>query len=236
MEGVRCAPAVRRRIGQRIDDLHLLDDRAGPAVRDDHRQRILVLRTDVDEMDVEPVDLGDELRQGVQPRLAPCASRNRSPNSARVSASSRAARLASRPRPFPARASGSRQCAGAGRRASLSGNSTRNGRMARRGAAASCDGSRLAAPAAARPIVAVPKSLRRSWSIISGVSFVLKRAREIADTLADPAANALAQTLMGISLHFMGDLGGARLELEAALRARKGLACQPKGLLWVRPP
>src|SRR5438876_9687017 len=27
-----------RRIGQRIDDLHLLDDRAGPSVRDDERQ------------------------------------------------------------------------------------------------------------------------------------------------------------------------------------------------------
>jgi predicted ATPase/DNA-binding winged helix-turn-helix (wHTH) protein len=46
-----------------------------------------------------------------------------------------------------------------------------------------------------------------------------ERAREIANTLADPAATALAQTLLGISLHFMGDLGGARLELEAALRA-----------------
>ena len=65
-------------IGQRIDDLHLLDDRAGPAVRDDHRQRIFMLRADVNEMNVEPVDLGDELRQGVQPRLAPCASRGRS--------------------------------------------------------------------------------------------------------------------------------------------------------------
>ena len=84
VEGVRCAAAMRRGIGQRIDDLQLLDDRAGPAVRDDHRQRILMLRADVDEMNVEAVDLGDELRQGVQPRLAPCASRSRSPNSARA--------------------------------------------------------------------------------------------------------------------------------------------------------
>ena len=60
---------MRRRIDQRIDDLHLLDDRARPAVRDDDRQRILMLRADVDEMDVQPVDLGDELRQGVQLRL-----------------------------------------------------------------------------------------------------------------------------------------------------------------------
>ena len=55
-----------RGIGQRIDDLHLLDDRAGPSVRDDQRQRIFVFRTDVNEVNVQPIDLGDELRQGVQ--------------------------------------------------------------------------------------------------------------------------------------------------------------------------
>ena len=56
-----------------LDDLQLLDDRAGPSVRDDDRQRILMFRTNVDEMNVESIDLGDELRQGVQPRfdLAP---------------------------------------------------------------------------------------------------------------------------------------------------------------------
>jgi hypothetical protein len=61
---------VRRGIGQRIDDLQLLDDRAGPAVIDDQRQRVLMLRTNVNEVNVQPVDLGDELRQGVQCRLA----------------------------------------------------------------------------------------------------------------------------------------------------------------------
>jgi hypothetical protein len=50
------------RIDERVDDLELLDDRAGPAVRDDERQRVLVLRADVDEVNVEPVDLGDEVR------------------------------------------------------------------------------------------------------------------------------------------------------------------------------
>ena len=70
MERVRCARAVRRGIRERLDDLQLLDDRAGPPVRDDQRQRVLVLGADVDEVDVEPVDLGDELRQGVQFRLA----------------------------------------------------------------------------------------------------------------------------------------------------------------------
>jgi hypothetical protein len=32
-----------RGIGQPIDDLQLLDDRAGPAMRDDHRQRIVMV-------------------------------------------------------------------------------------------------------------------------------------------------------------------------------------------------
>ncbi len=62
MESVRCLAAMRRGIGQGIDDLQLLDDRAGPSVRDDERQRVFVLRTNVNEMNVEPIDLGDELR------------------------------------------------------------------------------------------------------------------------------------------------------------------------------
>ena len=69
VESVRCARAVRGGISQWIDDLQLLDDRAGPAVRDDERQRIFMFRTNMNEMNVEPVDLGDELRQGVEPRL-----------------------------------------------------------------------------------------------------------------------------------------------------------------------
>jgi hypothetical protein len=39
MEGVRFARAVCRWIRQWIDNLQLLDDRAGPSVRDDERQR-----------------------------------------------------------------------------------------------------------------------------------------------------------------------------------------------------
>jgi hypothetical protein len=61
---------VCRWIRQWIDDLQLLDDRAGPPVGDDQRQCIFMVRTNVDEMDVEPIDLGDELRQSLQPRLA----------------------------------------------------------------------------------------------------------------------------------------------------------------------
>ena len=70
MERVRCARAVRRGIDKWIDDLQLLDDRAGPAVIDDERQRVFVLRPDVNEVDGEPVDLGGELRECVQLRLA----------------------------------------------------------------------------------------------------------------------------------------------------------------------
>ena len=64
MEGVRRVGAVCRGIGERLDDLELLDRRARPPVRDDERQRVLVLGADVDEVDVDPVDLGDEVRQG----------------------------------------------------------------------------------------------------------------------------------------------------------------------------
>jgi hypothetical protein len=51
-----------RWIRQWIDDLQRLDDRAGPAVRDDERQRIGMFRTHVHAMHVEPIDLGDEVR------------------------------------------------------------------------------------------------------------------------------------------------------------------------------
>src|SRR5215470_3813712 len=61
---------MSRGIGERIDDLHLLDDRARPTVRDDERQRLFMFRTNVNEMNVQAIDLGDELRQSVQPYLA----------------------------------------------------------------------------------------------------------------------------------------------------------------------
>ena len=54
------------RIGQWIDDFQLLNDRAGPSVRHDHRQRVRQLRTHVNEVDVDTVDLGRELRQRVE--------------------------------------------------------------------------------------------------------------------------------------------------------------------------
>ena len=50
MERVRCARAVCRRIGERIDNLHLLDDRAWPSMRDDERQCTFMFRADVNEV------------------------------------------------------------------------------------------------------------------------------------------------------------------------------------------
>src|SRR6266481_5096366 len=70
MKGIRRSPAMGGRVGQRLKDLHLLDDRAGPAMRDDHGQRIFMLRTNMNEMNVESIDLSDEVRYGFQFRLA----------------------------------------------------------------------------------------------------------------------------------------------------------------------
>jgi hypothetical protein len=42
----------------------------GPPVGDDERQCVFLFRPNVDEVDVDSVDLRDELRQGLQPRLA----------------------------------------------------------------------------------------------------------------------------------------------------------------------
>src|ERR1700730_12956141 len=49
-----------------------------------------------------------------------------------------------------------------------------------------------------------------------------KRSSEIAGTLGDAGATALAHALSGISLHVMGDVSGARVDLEAALAPGPG--------------
>ena len=67
VEGVLRACAVRLRVGEQADDLELLDDRPGPPVRHDDRQRVVMLRPDLDEVDVDAVDLGHELWQGLKP-------------------------------------------------------------------------------------------------------------------------------------------------------------------------
>jgi hypothetical protein len=69
VKGIRCTPAMCGGIGQWLDQLQLLDDRAGPPMRDDQWQCLLMLRTHVDEVNVEVVDLGDELRVRAQLRL-----------------------------------------------------------------------------------------------------------------------------------------------------------------------
>jgi hypothetical protein len=69
MERVGGAGAIGRGVDKRVDELQLLDDRPRPSVVDDERQRVFVLGTNVDEVNVEPVELGDELREGVQLRL-----------------------------------------------------------------------------------------------------------------------------------------------------------------------
>src|SRR5215213_312445 len=69
MECVLRATVMGRGIGERLNDLQLLDDRARPAMGDDERQRVVMLRLHMNEMNVQPVDLGDELGQGVESRL-----------------------------------------------------------------------------------------------------------------------------------------------------------------------
>ena len=56
--------------GVQLATIQQLDDRAGPAVCHDQRQRALVRRLQVDEVNVHPVDLCRKLRQRVQLRLA----------------------------------------------------------------------------------------------------------------------------------------------------------------------
>jgi hypothetical protein len=71
VERVLGAAAMGGRVGERPDGAEQLDDRAGPAVRHDQRQRVRVRRLHVKEVDVHLVDLGRELRQRVQLRLDP---------------------------------------------------------------------------------------------------------------------------------------------------------------------
>jgi len=69
VECVLGVSAVRGRVRERADRLEQLDNRTGPAVGHDQRQRVLVLRLDVDEVDLDAVDLGRELRERVELRL-----------------------------------------------------------------------------------------------------------------------------------------------------------------------
>ena len=70
MERVGRVAAERGRVGQRLEHLVELDDRSRPPVRQDQRQRVVVGRTHMHEVDVEPVDLGHVLVEAVQLRFA----------------------------------------------------------------------------------------------------------------------------------------------------------------------
>jgi predicted ATPase/DNA-binding winged helix-turn-helix (wHTH) protein len=49
-----------------------------------------------------------------------------------------------------------------------------------------------------------------------------RRSCVVAETIENPAAVALAHSILGMSLHLMGDFGGARAELEASLQYGEG--------------
>jgi predicted ATPase len=49
-----------------------------------------------------------------------------------------------------------------------------------------------------------------------------KRASAVSRTIGDPTATTLAHSMLGGALYFAGDLGGARMELEAALKGGPG--------------
>ena len=70
MKRVRGVTTVRGGIGQRFDHLMKLDHRAWPAMRNDQRHRPWMARAHVDEVSVQSVELGCELGEAVEPRLA----------------------------------------------------------------------------------------------------------------------------------------------------------------------
>jgi tetratricopeptide (TPR) repeat protein len=61
--------------------------------------------------------------------------------------------------------------------------------------------------------------------------YYAKRCLSVAEALATPAALGLAHCLVGSALHHVGDLAGARAELEAALQS--GPRFRPTGIIYV---
>ena len=87
-------------------------------------------RPHMDEVDVEPVDLGRELRQRVQPRLAACASRSPSPSTARAPAAIASCTPCDRSSTSSAGGPARRpRSGGAGRRSARPGSRPRRARM-----------------------------------------------------------------------------------------------------------
>jgi hypothetical protein len=69
VEGIRGVAAVRSGVGQRPDDVEELGDRAGPAVGEDQGGGCGLRRANVEEVDVDAVDGGQELGVLVDARL-----------------------------------------------------------------------------------------------------------------------------------------------------------------------
>jgi hypothetical protein len=69
VERVRGVAAVRPRVGERADELDELHDRARPAVGEEQGKRLGLGRAHVQEVQVLPVDRGDELGELVEARL-----------------------------------------------------------------------------------------------------------------------------------------------------------------------
>src|SRR5262245_3065479 len=70
MEGVLFGSAKSGRVSKWFYDLQLLDHRSRPPVRDDDRQCVFVLGAGVDKMNIEPIDIGYEIRERLDARLA----------------------------------------------------------------------------------------------------------------------------------------------------------------------
>ena len=69
MESVDWIAAVGAGIGERSDQVQILNDGAWVAVGQDQRQGVRLGRLDVEEVNRLPVDDGGELREGVELRL-----------------------------------------------------------------------------------------------------------------------------------------------------------------------
>ena len=70
MESILGPPAMSDGVGQRPDHTHEFDHRTRPAMSQDQRPCPGMRRAHVEEMDVEPVDLGVILAERIEPRLA----------------------------------------------------------------------------------------------------------------------------------------------------------------------
>jgi hypothetical protein len=62
-----------------------------------------------------------------------------------------------------------------------------------------------------------------------------KRSFAVSETIADPAAIALAHSLLGSSLHHIGDLDGTRVELAAALQRGPGPSGPARSISTLNP-